>query len=152
MIRFSIPKAVFGFVLFGLAGFATEIIFTALYDLVFAVLDGKNPDWTLKGQSYIWMFPIYGLGASLMKWAYPKIARFMIPIRLLIYVVGIFMIEYAAGFLLEYFTGKCPWNYNDRPFAFQYINLAYAPYWAILGFILELLYNTVLRYEKTEEL
>lgn len=150
MQRLSIPKYLFGFILFGLAGFGAEIIFTALYDLVFSVLDGKNPDLALKGQSYIWMFPIYGLGAFLMKWAYPKIARYIIPIRLVIYVIGIFIIEYAAGFLLEHFTGKCPWDYNGRPFAFHYINLAYAPYWAILGFILELLHQTTLRYEKTD--
>ena len=150
MQKISIPKFLFGFILFGLAGFGAEIIFTALYDLVFAVLEGKSPDWSLKGQSYIWMLPIYGLGAPLMKWIYPKIARYAVPFRLAIYVVGIFAIEYITGFLLEQFTGKCPWNYNGRPFAFHYINLAYAPYWAILGFILEVLHQTTMRYEKTD--
>lgn len=53
MKHFTIPKAIFGFFLFGFSGITIDFFFTALYHLFFAFVDGTTPDWGLKGHSYI---------------------------------------------------------------------------------------------------
>lgn len=122
--------------MYGLLGIAIEIVWTAVYDKVF----NKKPGWDLAGVTYIWMIPIYGctvlffeplhslLDSQLVVWYW----------RGLIYMNGIFLIEYVFGKLLEK-LGKCPWDYEkETTFHFQrVIRLDYIPVWFTLGLILE---------------
>ena len=55
------------FVLYGLLGWAIEIVWTALGSTV----GGAQRSWRLAGTTYLWMFPIYGLLAT----ASPRAAR-----------------------------------------------------------------------------
>lgn len=113
----------------GLTGWCMEIIFTALESL-------KARDFTLKGVTSIWMFPIYGS------------AMFIAPISRLLkkrpawfrgitYMSMIFSVEYLTGRLLTRFN-LCPWNYSQSKWNIhQVIRLDYAPYWFGAGLLFE---------------
>ncbi len=148
MNNFFLPKKVFGFFLFGAAGICTEIFFTASQNLFQAYASGTMPDWSLAGKSYIWMFPIYGSASIILDLLMPHLSKLKFVFRLPLYPVGIFVVEYITGWLLELATGRCPWEYHS-PYAIHgYINLAYTPLWMLFGIVLELIYNTLQRFQE----
>jgi len=148
MNNFYLPKKIFGFYLFGAAGICTEIFFTALQSLYSAYTEGGTPDWGLTGKSYIWMFPIYGSASIFLDLLMPYLSKIKFVFRLLFYPIGIFIVEYITGWLLDVTTGKCPWEYHS-PYAIHgYINLAYTPLWMLFGIALELIYNTLQRFKE----
>lgn len=121
--------AFFGDFLFcGLLGWLTEIFFTAIQTL-------RRRDYSLKGITSLWMFPIYGLSACV----YPvssllKKHRVKAPARGMLYTLCIFTIEFISGSLLSR-RNRCPWNYYRSPYHINgVIRLDYAPCW--LGFSL----------------
>lgn len=133
-------KYLFFFAAFGCLGMTTEIFFTALSDAVTALRSRSRLDYGLQGHSYIWMFPIYGLAGILFPLAYAWIADFPLLVRLLIYVLGIFAVEFITGWLLELCTGKCPWKYDTKWAVKGFIRLDYAPFWFVFGWIIESVY------------
>lgn len=148
MDKIYIPKKLFGFFLFGVAGVCTEIFFTAFQNLFYAYANGGTPDWSLTGKSYVWMFPIYGSAAIFLNLLMPYLRKFNFFIRLIFYPIGIFIVEYITGWLLDLITGKCPWEYHS-PYAIHgYINLAYTPFWMLFGIALELIYNTLQKFKE----
>ena len=119
------------FMIFGVLGWCAEILWTGFCSLLAG-------DHALTAQTYLWMFPIYGL------------AGLFSPIFLLfrqhcprwqragVYVLAIFTVEFLTGFLLQMLTGTCPWDYGDGFFSVRgFIRLDYAPLWAILGLFFE---------------
>lgn len=148
MEKIYIPKKIFGFFLFGVTGVCTEIFFTAFQNLFYAYANRSTPDWSLTGKSYVWMFPIYGSAAIFLNLLMPYLRRFNFFTRLLFYPIGIFIVEYITGWLLDLITGKCPWEYHS-PYAIHgYINLAYTPFWMLFGIALELIYNTLQKFKE----
>jgi hypothetical protein len=123
--------------LFGTLGLSAEIVFTAIlhqYDM----LEGVRPfDLKLQGESYVWMFFIYGLAAVLFPPVYLRLKELSWPARLLVYAIGIFAIEFSTGWMLDLSIGKCPWEYTSRWNICGYIRLDYLPVWMLFGFILE---------------
>lgn len=118
----------------GLLGWCLEILFSATESM-------KNHDPRLKGQTSLWMFPIYGLAvfisplSRLLKGT-PLIARGSI------YSIVIFVTEYVTGRLLKR-RDACPWNYDDAPLNLDgIIRLDYFPLWFGTG----LLYEYVLKH------
>ena len=60
--------------------------------------------------------------------------------RGLIYVVGIWTVEYAAGWSLKRAFGRCPWDYTSYPHHLHgLISWDYFPLWFVFGFALEYL-------------
>lgn len=122
------------FALFAGLGITTEVFFTAISDLI---TSGNFDDLSLKGQSYIWMFPIYGSASILFpfffKWIknWPRLARYAC------YGVGILFVELIAGFLLEKLTGRCPWEYQVGWHFHGYIRFDYLPLWMGFGAVIE---------------
>lgn len=118
-------------------GMTTEIFFTAITDNINRFQEGLPIDWRLKGQSYIWMFPIYGLAGLL----FPIVLKFIdhLPaiLRASIYGVGILLVEFITGGLLDLFTGQCPWEYTTGWHVMGYIRLDYFPLWAAFGYMVE---------------
>ncbi|MBY0517821.1 MAG: hypothetical protein K2P81_13000 [Bacteriovoracaceae bacterium] len=114
--------------LMGCIGITVEIFFTAFYDL-FTGASGL----ALKGQSYVWMFPIYclaGLGFPiLMEWM-KKIPWWG---RIFIEGLGILVVEYIAGFILRETTGRCPWEYQTGLHIHGLIRLDYYPFWVLFS-------------------
>lgn len=122
---------------FGCLGITTEIFFTAFHE---KILDASIPlgeRLMLTGHSYCWMLPIYGSAGFFFGKFFPLVERFPLLVRLLIYTLGIFAIEFIAGAILDFSLGACPWEYTNKWNIMGYIRLDYTPFWMIFGFILE---------------
>ena len=75
------------FVCYGFAGVGFEILFTGAKRLIF------ERDLSMRGKSYIWMFPIYGLAAFLFEPAHDLLRPWPWPLRGLLYTIGLFAVE-----------------------------------------------------------
>ena len=113
----------------GLTGWCMEIIFTALHAL-------RRRDMTLKGNTSLWMFPIYGSAALLA-----PVSRLLkgrpVWLRGATYMSLIFSAEYLSGkFLTKH--KLCPWDYGKCRFNIdRVIRLDFAPYWFGAGLLFE---------------
>lgn len=119
------------FFLFGILGWCAEILWTGFCSFLLG-------DAALTAKTYLWMFPIYGLAGVCMP-LFLAFRRYC-PLwqRVGVYVFAIFAVEFAAGWLLQWMTGACPWDYGEIPFSVMgLIRLDYAPLWAILGLFFE---------------
>lgn len=117
--------------IFGVIGWCAEILWTGFCSLLAG-------DGALTAKTYLWMFPIYGL-AGLSMPLFLLFRRYC-PLwqRMGVYVAAIFAVEFAAGWLLQWLTGVCPWDYGSRRFSvLGFIRLDYAPLWAVLGLLFE---------------
>ncbi len=133
-------KILFLIVAFGCLGITVEIFFTAFY-YAFQQIKKKEPiNYSMMGDSYIWMFFIYGFAGFLFYLGFDKIAHLPIVARLLIYLLFIYGIEYITGWLLEKLIGKCPWEYHHPWAVHGYIRLDYAPFWLVFGLLIETAY------------
>jgi len=125
------------FIVFGILGIFGEVLFTGLEQLI------KTRRWRLNGQSYIWMFPIYGLIAFLFDPLNQLIAGLGWVARGFFYMVAIYVIEYVTGALLTKLTGAHIWQYTGKYNLHGQIQLAHAPVWFVIGLLLEKYYNDV---------
>lgn len=117
------------FIRCGIAGWCIEIIFTALDSF-------RRRDFTLKGTTSIWMFPIYGCAAFLSPIAH-ILKNKSVWLRGLTYMTIIFSAEYAAGYILNRKT-LCPWSYHRSKWNVnRFIRLDFAPYWFGAGLLFE---------------
>ena len=123
------PKIITSFLHCGLCGWCFEIIFTALGSL-------RNRDFTLKGQTSLWMFPIYGSAAFLAP-IFRLLRHKSLLQRGLTYMSLIFSAEYISGKLLCK-KELCPWNYSRSNWNIgKVIRLDYAPLWFLVGLFFE---------------
>lgn len=110
-----------------------EILFTSLHTL-------PEKNYKLKGQTSIWMFPIYGM-AALIAPISRRISNKPAVFRGGVYTLGIFTCEYLSGSLLRRHD-MCPWDYSGKPSNINgLIRLDYAPYWMAAGLIFEKILN-----------
>jgi uncharacterized membrane protein len=117
----------------GLVGWCLEILFTAFNGL-------KKKDFQLKGNTSLWMFPIYGL-AAFFRPVYHFIRKWPVALRGLFYTVCIFTTEFLTGTALKK-RKLCPWNYENEPFNIKgLIRIDYAPYWFGTGLLYEYILN-----------
>jgi uncharacterized membrane protein len=128
------------FVAFGCLGTTTEVFFTGLTNALTRFARLSILDLTLVGTSYVWMFFIYGTGSILFPSVYRYSRKYRTPIRLLLYSVVIFAVEFVTGFLLDFTIGHCPWEYHTKWSVFGYIRLDYIFYWMFFGFVFEKIY------------
>lgn len=113
----------------GIIGWCMEIIFTALHSL-------RRKDFTLKGATSLWMFPIYGCAVFLTPVS-RLLKRASVWVRGLIYMSMIFTAEYTSGKLLSRHR-LCPWDYSESRWNVgRVIRLDYAPYWFGAGLLFE---------------
>ncbi len=130
-------KPLFLFLAFGCLGITTEIFFTAIVDMIDMLQAGHVEHYRLQGKSYIWMFPIYGIAGI----AFPIMLRYIgnwpMLLRAAFYGVGILLVEFITGGLLDLFTGSCPWEYHTGWHIMGYIRLDYFPLWAAFGYMIE---------------
>jgi len=133
-------KTLFLCIFFGCFGMTFEIFFVAFSNIIMDTPLWNEPLWSLTGKTYVWMFPIY----VLIPVAMGPIIKFLnerpIVLRLLIYVSGIYLVEFSTGFLLELITGKCPWEYTTGWHFMGYIRLDYFLFWLVFAYIIEYLY------------
>ncbi len=129
-------KTFFLVVFFICFGITTEVFFTAIYEFVEL---WPNGSLKLEGHTYIWMAPIYALIPLLFPIGYKWMKNWNIILRAFMYMIGIFIIEFISGFLLEQITGTCPWDYTgtSKYEIMGYIRLDYFPAWMIFSIIVE---------------
>lgn len=113
----------------GLAGWCLEILFTSLDSL-------RRRDMTLKGNTSLWMFPIYGSAAI-----FAPVSRLLGKkpawIRGMTYMGLIFTAEYISGTYLAK-RRLCPWDYrHSRWNISRVIRLDFAPCWFCVGLLFE---------------
>ncbi|MFR8170612.1 MAG: putative ABC transporter permease [Marvinbryantia sp.] len=113
----------------GVFGWCLEILWTSLDSL-------RRGEFKLMGQSSIWMFPIYGMAAVIRPLSV-LFAPLGVIKRGLIYMSGIFSMEYLTGSFLQK-RGICPWDYSDAKLNYRgLIRLDYAPLWFLTGLFYE---------------
>ncbi len=121
------------FLVMGSVGITTEIFFTAFYDIV--INDQNN--FSLKGVSYAWMLPIYGLTAYVFPPFIQKLQKWNFLFRGFIFASGIMMVEYIMGAILKSLTGACPWEYKEGWHLHGFIRFDYFPLWMIFSLSVE---------------
>ena len=96
----------------------------------------RRQDKTLTCHTSLWMFPIYGC-ACLIGPVYQILKHLPKAVRGLIYMTGIFSVEYATGRFLDK-KGQCPWSYQKSPWNISHvIRLDFAPAWFLIGLLFE---------------
>lgn len=117
------------FIRCGMYGWCIEVLWTGLHSLA-------SHDPKLMGTSSLRMFPIYGM-ASMIGPLSAHLKRFGAVTRGLVYMLGIYAVEYSAGTYLKK-RGCCPWDYSDSPYHVNgVIRLDYAPLWFLTGLFYE---------------
>jgi hypothetical protein len=122
--------------LYGALGWATEVAFTAVQ----GVLNGSSRDWRLRGHSYLWMLPIYGLLAYLYEPLHDRVRHRPAWQRGIAYAAGFMTCELATGTAIRRAVGLIPWDYTGRSrfaTAGGAVRLDYAPLWAAAGLLIE---------------
>ncbi|MCM1527388.1 MAG: hypothetical protein NC091_09095 [Bacteroides sp.] len=128
------------FVKCGLAGWCLEILFTALASL-------RRRNLRLKGNTSLWMFPIYG-SIAFLEPMFRLMQKHTLLLRGLTYMSLIFSAEFLTGRLLIR-RKLCPWDYSRSRYRVgRVIRLDYAPWWFAAGLFFErLLCRTQLQDE-----
>lgn len=117
--------------IYGLTGLTMEVFWTGLGSFFAG-------DFGLTGHTYIWMFFIYGL-AVFLEPVHDRIREKSVIVRGLVWVILIYAIEFASGFILQTLIGYCPWDYRmvTKYTFWGFIRLDYVPVWFVVGMIFE---------------
>jgi hypothetical protein len=132
-------------------GVAAEIVFTAACAKAGLRLTPDLDDaparrsWRLKGHSFIWMFPIYGVGLLGFEYVHDALRATPWMVRGLTYVAALFLVEYAAGAALTRLTGARVWRWIGPGAIHGHIHLAMAPVWFAATLALEPLHDLLMR-------
>lgn len=122
-------KLIHNFIHCGILGWCMEITFTALHSF-------RRRQFSLKGITSIWMFPIYGLAAFLAP-LFRLLKGKPLLLRGFTYAACIFLVEYLSGSLLKR-KGICPWDYSKARWNIDgLIRLDYLPGWFLAGLLFE---------------
>jgi hypothetical protein len=123
---------------YGVVGVASEVVFTGARD------SALRRDWRLRGHSYLWMVPIYGLSAVLFEPAHEVLRSRAVWERAAAYSIGIMGVECVVGMSLRRKVGVVPWDYSGHG---RWVvpggatRLDYAPLWAVAGLALEQMHD-----------
>lgn len=131
-------------------GVAAEVVFTAVCARLGVVLTADMDDaeahggWRLKGHSFVWMLPIYGLGLGLFEVVYDLLRAEPWWVRGFAYVSILYAIELAASLALVRVTGAHVWRWVGRGNLGGHVHLAMAPVWFAATLALELLCDSLM--------
>lgn len=124
------------FVTYGILGWGIEVCFTAVKD----GLNGKG-DPSLRGESYIWMHPVYGVGGLAGEAVAAALKGKPWWMRGAAYAATFWAVEASSGELLRKTTGDVPWGPDYRTYRDSLgdglVRASYGPYWAVAGLALE---------------
>lgn len=144
-------------IVYGALGWCAEIVWTAVRACVTGVRSdpadhartialGRDERLLLLGHTYLWMFPIYGLGGMAFETCHDAVRAWPWLARGALWTALIFAVEYASGWLLRRMTGRCPWDYRGARCSVDgLIRVDYAPLWFGFGFLLERVHDAVAR-------
>jgi hypothetical protein len=124
------------FGVYAVLGWGIEVCFTAAKDLLTGVGDNR-----LRGESYVWMAPIYGVGGLAGELVHRSIKDRPVWQRGAAYALTFWAVEASTGQLLRKGLGDVPWGESYRGHPDQLgdglIRLYWAPSWAAAGLALE---------------
>jgi uncharacterized membrane protein len=125
-MNFTPLPALGRFYIYGLQGILTEVVYTALWELVF------TKSIKLIGVSSIYAFFIYAFSQMFIERIHSKLIQMRIHVlaRGLVYLVWTYFWEFSTGYTLKQFNA-CPWDYEST-FEWHFlgvITLEYAPLW-----------------------
>ncbi|MBO5166015.1 MAG: hypothetical protein IJ405_00445 [Lachnospiraceae bacterium] len=122
-------KYIHNFIHCGILGWCMEIIFTAFSSF-------RRRQFTLRGNTSLWMFPIYGCACFLAPVC--RLLKGKSPfVRGLTYASLIFSAEFLTGTLLSK-KQLCPWDYSSSRWHIKkLIRLDYLPLWFMAGLLFE---------------
>ena len=124
---------------YGIAGWTLEILMTGA-----AGLFSEERDVAAPARTYLWMYPIYGLGGLALEQIRHRLRRLPRVVRAAAYVPAIFGVEAATGAALRRLIGSCPWDYSGRRTHVRgLVRLDYAPLWFLVGLAFERLHAAV---------
>lgn len=109
--------------IYAVGGVFAEVVFTALKSLYY------HTDLMLHGNTQLWVILMYSFGGILFEFFQQIDYR----LRVSLYVVFIYAIEYFTGWCLHHYLGACPWHYHEAGNVHGLIQLAYIPWWAIFA-------------------
>lgn len=138
------------FYLYGMHGLLDEIVFTALFDLVFEPQGNAQ----LKGYTTIFSFFIYGSCSFFVERVYVFLyLKHGIKwyFRLPLYLCILYTWEFMFGLILRQFDA-CSWDYSHYPYNLMgLITLVYAPGWLVLCVYQDILAHFLLSLRITTE-
>jgi hypothetical protein len=132
-------------------GVTGEVVFTAVCARLGIVVTADLEDaearssWRLKGHSFVWMLPIYGLGFLGFEIVHDALRAEPWLLRGLVYVAALYAIELAASLALIRLTGAHVWRWVGRGAIGGHIHLAMAPMWFAVALSLEWLHDLLVR-------
>jgi uncharacterized membrane protein len=120
-------------------GFTLEVLFVALSKI--ADGDITAEDRYLKGSTYLWMIPIYGI---LLPFIFEPVrditSEWNILFRFISWAVMITFFEGLVGWIYDKTLGFCPWDYSKskyKVFDRGYTKWTLVPAWGVAGLVLE---------------
>ncbi|HEX3032267.1 MAG TPA: hypothetical protein VHS59_08500 [Bacillota bacterium] len=126
------------FLIYGALGWCLEIFWTGLASLI-------SGDVRLSSNTYLWMFPIYGL-AVFFEPVHDRVRAWHPLERGILWSLLFFGVEYFTGWLIRSITGVCPWDYSAAPWQVDgLIRLDFAPLWLVVGLMFEKVHDILVR-------
>lgn len=144
----------FRFILYVFFGLSLEVIFavTGIENCLGkkANLNRRVPKKYLEGFVSLYMIPLHGFGLLFgFEGLYPVIISLPMPVRFLIWSIGITLMEVGWGIILYKVLGFYTWDYYKdskfKVFKNGYTLYTLIPFWGIAGIILEQ-YSSLLIY------
>ncbi|XP_042624435.1 transmembrane protein 229B-like [Cyprinus carpio] len=119
--------------IYALHGCLCEVAFTAAWDWYY------TRDHRLAGHTSLWALLIYSSAIFFIEGLSVRLQQkhCLLPVRLTVYTLFIYLWEFSWGFLLRLF-GACPWDYSEFRYNFiGLVTLEYAIPWALAALIAE---------------
>jgi hypothetical protein len=138
--KYHWSHVVFMVLVFACFGVTAEVFFTAAMSVVNQSPLCNKPIIALAGTSYIWMAFIYGLIPILGILFHPMAHPLPVWVRLPLYVIIIYIIEFTSGYVLQCITGHCPWHYTTGLNIMGLVRLDYFPVWLLFAWLVERIY------------
>jgi hypothetical protein len=119
---------------YAIAGFAFEVVFSALHDL------GRGRKARFRTSP--WMLTVYALLLPLYEPVHDRLRGKPLPGRATVYGLGFLAVEYASGSIFRRALGDAPWDYT---YAKRHVNGLIRPeyffLWAFAGLLAERLHD-----------
>ncbi|MDA0568413.1 MAG: hypothetical protein O3A22_02240 [Bacteroidetes bacterium] len=117
-------------------GITMEVIATSILDFI------KSRDPRLKGETYLWMLPIYAVVPFIYMFVTSTFGESGWIVKGVVYMTAFYLLELVAGLTIKALVGVSPWNYKNYRFHFkEVICLEYAPVWFIYGVVGEMYFG-----------
>lgn len=124
-------KAIYLFILFGVAGWMIELFFTSL--------EMRKINFALDKVWHTPFLPIYGFGGIYLMAIQPVFQSLPLLARGLMYGISMTALEFTAGIICELIWKRKLWDYtsNSRFNIYGYVDAEHFLYWTALGLVFE---------------